>query len=332
MSSHERTGSPEFHADHRDLISDRDWMPSLYEPDWLTASTPHRIKFHHAASRLRSFGTVAGSIEYGTDATAGTEGASSLTSYSISLPLAGEQALIKDQQRFVSNPAFGLIVSPDENQELVMSHDCRKVLIAISRQSMRSCLEELLQTPTVQPLRFEPLMDTRDGAVASWWRTARYLQEEISRCQELYSHAGFARDMESALIKGLILAQPNNYSEALQRAQETKIPHYLLRAKAIIAERSAEGLHLEDIEAAAGVSRVKLFEGFKRYFDTTPMAYLKRYRLEAVRRVILCTPCSRQISKIALDWGFTHLGRFSSEYKKLFGESPSATAQRHKRV
>jgi AraC-like DNA-binding protein len=27
-------------------------------------------------------------------------------------------------------------------------------------------------------------------------------------------------------------------------------------------------------------------------------------------------------------WGFSHLGRFASEYRKLFNETPSATLQR----
>lgn len=330
MNVRESLDFREIHANHRDLGSARDWMAAICGPHWLTASSPQRIQFHHSASRLRPMGTVIGNIQYGTDVTVGVEDVSSLTSYSISLPLTGEQELVKDQQRFVSNRDFGLIVSPDENQELVIGGNCRKVLIAISRHSMRSCLEELLQSRSELPIRFDPLMDARDGAVASWWRTACYLQEEMSRSQALYGHSAFARDMESALIKGLILSQPNNYSAALLRARATKIPHYLVRAKAVIEERSAEDLRLEDIETCAGVSRVKLFEGFKRYFDTTPMAYLKRYRLEAVRRAILSEPCARQISVIAMNWGFTHLGRFSSEYKKLFGESPSVTAQQHK--
>jgi AraC family ethanolamine operon transcriptional activator len=34
------------------------------------------------------------------------------------------------------------------------------------------------------------------------------------------------------------------------------------------------------------------------------------------------------ISEIAAHWGFWHLGMFSSYYKDLFGETPSATARR----
>jgi len=31
------------------------------------------------------------------------------------------------------------------------------------------------------------------------------------------------------------------------------------------------------------------------------------------------------ISKLAYDWGFTHLSRFSQDYKEEFGEKPSET-------
>ncbi|WP_250145420.1 hypothetical protein, partial [Escherichia coli] len=48
------------------------------------------------------------------------------------------------------------------------------------------------------------------------WRTVRHISEEMAR-SELYAQAFFSSDLERALIKGLILAQPNNYSEALQQ-------------------------------------------------------------------------------------------------------------------
>ncbi|EOC2574056.1 TPA: helix-turn-helix domain-containing protein, partial [Acinetobacter baumannii] len=31
------------------------------------------------------------------------------------------------------------------------------------------------------------------------------------------------------------------------------------------------------------------------------------------------------ISKLAYDWGFNHLSRFSQEYREEFGENPSET-------
>jgi AraC-like DNA-binding protein len=194
---------------------------------------------------------------------------------------------------------------------------------------MSESLEGMLQRPLDTPLRFEPVMDAVDGASASWWRMARYFIAELERSSELYEQVAFTRDIESSLIKGLILAQPNNYSEELRNVLGVKLPHYLIRAKQYIHDNAREALHLEDIEVAAGVSRFKLCEAFKKYFALSPMAYLKKYRLNAVRQEILEHGSARNISAIAMGWGFTHLGRFCAEYRKLFDESPSMTLQRN---
>ncbi|WP_244139373.1 helix-turn-helix transcriptional regulator [Burkholderia vietnamiensis] len=97
---------------------------------------------------------------------------------------------------------------------------------------------------------------------------------------------------------------------------------------AVLCDHVREDIALEDIERAAGVSRYKLFDAFRQYLGQTPMAYLKRYRLEAVRREILEDRSAGNLSSIALSWGLSHLGRFSSDYKALFGETPSETVKR----
>jgi AraC-like DNA-binding protein len=241
----------------------------------------------------------------------------------------GEQELSKNGCVLKSNRDQGVIISPNENQLLAISGDCRKVQVVITRAAMSESLEGLLQRPLDAPLRFESVMDAVDGASASWWRMARYFIAELERSSELYDQVAFTRDVESSLIKGLILAQPNNYSEELRDVLGVKLPGYLIRARQYIHDNAREALHLEDIEAAAGVSRFKLFEAFKKYFALSPMVYLKKYRLSAVRQDILEHGSARNISEIAMGWGFTHLGRFSAEYRKLFDETPSMTLQRN---
>jgi AraC-like DNA-binding protein len=34
------------------------------------------------------------------------------------------------------------------------------------------------------------------------------------------------------------------------------------------------------------------------------------------------------ITQVAMNWGFSHLGRFSINYRAHFGQSPSATVRR----
>ncbi|MDN3219621.1 AraC family transcriptional regulator [Pseudomonas nunensis] len=326
--------SPDVHVrdiriERHDLSGAHQWMADICGPHWLKTSHPNRIQFHHSGNVLKSMSTTLGMIEYGTDVTVGIEDAEFLTSYSLSLPLTGEQHLSKNGCQVSSDPDRGIIVSPHECQELSIAGDCRKVHVVITRAAMRKSLEDMLQRSLETPLRFEPVMDAVNGASASWWRMARYFIGELERSRDLYDQTFFTRDVESSLIKGLILAQPNNYSEELRNVLGVKLPHYLIRAKQYIHENAREALHLEDIEAVSGVSRFKLFEGFKQYFGMSPMAYLKKHRLGCVRQEILEDSSARNISVIAMGWGFTHLGRFSSEYRKLFRETPSMTLHRN---
>ncbi|MFU7526851.1 hypothetical protein ACM9NN_30350, partial [Pseudomonas paraeruginosa] len=51
-------------------------------------------------------------------------------------------------------------------------------------------------------------------------------------------------------------------------------------------------------------------------------------RRAAAREEILACGGARSISTSALGWGFSHLGRFSVDYRKRFEEPPSMTQQR----
>jgi len=335
-ADHNCRGCPVMSSNTRDIRIERfdlegacSWMSGICGPHRLQTATPERIRFHHSANVFKSRATTLGIIEYGTDVTIDIEDAEHFSSYSLTLPLVGEQELSKNGVRLSSNRDQGVIISPNEHQVLEISGDCRKLQVVITRAAMSESLEGLLQRPIEAPLRFESAMDAVDGASASWWRMARYFIAELERSSELYDQVAFTRDLESSLIKGLILAQPNNYSEELRDVLGVKLPHYLIRARQYIHDNAREAVHLEDLEAAAGVSRFKLFDAFRKYFALSPMAYLKKYRLGAVRQQILEHGSTRTISEIALGWGFTHLGRFSAEYRKLFDESPSQTLQRN---
>ena len=60
-------------------------------------------------------------------------------------------------------------------------------------------------------------------------------------------------------------------------------------------------------------------------FGRPPKAMLLEMRLNAVRRALIHPSCERTVTTVASRFGFWHFGEFSSEYKRQFGELPSAT-------
>jgi AraC-like DNA-binding protein len=57
----------------------------------------------------------------------------------------------------------------------------------------------------------------------------------------------------------------------------------------------------------------------------SPLEWVNARRLAAARARLLKGPGGIGISSVALDCGFTHLGRFSAAYRQAYGELPSAT-------
>ncbi len=74
------------------------------------------------------------------------------------------------------------------------------------------------------------------------------------------------------------------------------------------------------------VSEQTLQNSFKSLFGFTPKLFLRLLKLNIVHYELKqSAPNETTISKIAIKWGFRHMGRFSAYYTELFGENPSQT-------
>lgn len=75
------------------------------------------------------------------------------------------------------------------------------------------------------------------------------------------------------------------------------------------------------------VGRRVLNYSFAEVVGSSPLTYLRSMRLNGARRDLRRQGHTISVQEIAVRWGFSHLPRFSAEYRKLFGELPSETRQ-----
>lgn len=101
--------------------------------------------------------------------------------------------------------------------------------------------------------------------------------------------------------------------------------------RAIEHIRVAKGkVTVGDVYRTAHVSWRTLDRGFQEQFGITPKQYIVASRLHQTRRDLITAGENRTVTEIALQQGFHHLGRFSADYKAMFGELPSETVQQRK--
>ena len=96
---------------------------------------------------------------------------------------------------------------------------------------------------------------------------------------------------------------------------------HLLRAKDLADARYAEPLGVEEMAAAAGLSRAHFSREFRRAFGESPHGYLLTRRLE--RAAALLRNTNRPVAEICLDVGLTSVGSFTTSFKRTFGRTPT---------
>lgn len=96
---------------------------------------------------------------------------------------------------------------------------------------------------------------------------------------------------------------------------------HLLRARDLADAHYAEPLNVDDLAAAAGLSRAHFSREFRRAFGVSPHAYLLTRRLE--RAAALLRNTDNSVAEVCLAVGLQGIGSFTTSFKRAFGKTPT---------
>lgn len=131
--------------------------------------------------------------------------------------------------------------------------------------------------------------------------------------------------LEEALVQTMANCLANDTPSTVKRNSE-RHRRIITRFKDYLASRPVEAVHLPEVCAAIAVSERTLRAYCQDTFGVGPAHYLWLRRMHLARRALSqADPASTTVTGVATDHGFWELGRFSVEYRALFGELPSAT-------
>ena len=143
---------------------------------------------------------------------------------------------------------------------------------------------------------------------------------------ESLKHEELQRYLQDSILSGL--TETLQYAEASNKTR----PSYIVRrnvvdrAKAFINEHTEKPVTIEELCKAVGASQRTLQYCFEDVLMTNPVQYLRKMRLNGVRRDLKSYSGKHvSVQDVAAKWGFWHLSRLARDYRELFGELPSET-------
>ncbi len=103
-------------------------------------------------------------------------------------------------------------------------------------------------------------------------------------------------------------------------AAVTPVRH-LVRARDLADARYTEQLTVDDLAAAACLSRAHFSREFRRAFGESPYSYLLTRRLE--RAATLLRGTDYTVADVCMQVGLTSVGSFTSSFRRAYGMTPT---------
>ena len=299
----------------------------IFCPHRLTPRDARSVKLRLAARRLGELGVV--DLDYGSPVRVQPEPLTSF--YLVQMPRRGNGVVRHAGRSVIATAETAAVISPQEPCDKEWSAGTPHRIFYVQRSSVERELRRLLGRPAGEPVRFEVAAPTTTPQARAWRRGVDFLAEELAGVGDssFVDHPAIARRFEEALVGQLLVTHRHNHSDELTAPVSPHHPSRLVRrACTLIQHHHSEPLTVGDIAEALGVGVRTLQECFRRELDSTPTAYLRACRLDTVHRALLAAEPRASVTAVALQHGFVHMGRFASEYRARFGESPSTTLRR----
>ncbi|MDR7254828.1 AraC-like DNA-binding protein [Nocardioides sp. BE266] len=198
----------------------------------------------------------------------------------------------------------------------------------LTAEVVTQAVEDVVLDYPWEHVSFSSYVPRTPAAGAQWRATVDQLSRDYPGAR-----APLARSAASRLLGHTLLQTfPNNVVtdddlRAPTRDLGDVTSATLRRAVRVIEARAHEDLSMAELARECGITPRGLQYAFRRHLGCTPMAYLRRVRLDLVRQA-LRDGSSVTVGEAAGRFGFHNAGRFATGYRELFDENPRDTLHR----
>jgi AraC family ethanolamine operon transcriptional activator len=177
---------------------------------------------------------------------------------------------------------------------------------------------EILRRPSVVHLTTQVAAEIRRACTA-------YLEcavQALARPDAPSPLPGMAKSTADLITRAVVSSRPQRERKPSLSRQRQLIG----KAVDYCASHEDEAIRINELCRELGVSERTLRFAFHSLTGMPPLAFLKTQRLNRIHRLLRKSdPAEVLVKQVAYPHGFSHLGQFSQDYRKLFGETPSET-------
>ena len=280
----------------------------------------HRLRLKHSSSATASLKhRRAGSVDlcrlsYGTEARILSDGLADI--YHAQFILRGTCRYSLPEAELDLSAGHFLLINPNEPLDLTYSSDCEKFIVKIPSAMVREACTEHRWFIASDCIKFHQIpyrFDDLSNLVMLLNLLCEEAESGKATPQMLQHYCRVVTTKLMVMLKhNVSMVAPSRHAPSFER-----LVNYI--------ERNIKlELGADELAQYAGLSLRSLYLLFEKNVKTTPKNFVRQKKLEKVHS-ILNDPAQAcpNVTAVALEYGFSHLGRFSELYKSTYGVLPS---------
>lgn len=252
-----------------------------------------------------------------------------LQSVNIIFPISGTLRTPIEKQDTQISCGHAKVDSPGDRVAVEWDTSSTSMVTRIPIATLNHFCHKLYDIDSHEKIRFAPIMDLSQYPGASLHNILTTILMEADNQDSLLNRGVLTQQFQELLVTSLLNGQSNSLSDIMRRRIYQVRPFYIKRAAEYIHENIKEIITLSDLVDASGVSLRTLQAGFSKHYNMGPSAYIKQLKMRKAREELLvANHLETTVADVAAKWGFYNPCNFTLNYKKQFGENPSATLQK----
>lgn len=242
--------------------------------------------------------------------------------YHLQIVLSGDGLCSFDGNSLPIQAGDSIMLTPGTDYTLGYSSDCIQLSVRIPLEFLHQSAREFGYFTAGGPIRFLPrsVNVLNEGPIRHLLRDILEFDcTDSSERAQLYYAKLLCNGILQSHESGICLNDRVNPSEHRHIAQ---IRNYVL-------DHLTEDIGIGDLVDLCRISRKSLYNLFEKETGQTPSTYIRQLKLETIYTELSDNERHiRNVTEVALKYGFTNLGRFSAQYRDHIGELPSETLRR----
>lgn len=218
-----------------------------------------------------------------------------------------------------------LTLGPEDALEFRTPARLDIVGLSWSADAMSAFCRDLEGIDIEDELRDRRLLPVAPATLAALRGFLRQVFQLLETSADRLDNPQVARGLRHTLLERTIGAVRDARAEPAQTFTASVRQGIVQRARDYALSRPDEPVTVVELCLALRISRRTLQTCFHEMLGMSPHQYLRTLRLNGLRRDLRNAAGAASVQALAGRWGFWHLSSCAADYRRLFGELPSAT-------